>query len=138
MTKNVIPIFILALIFNGCQKEEAKPSIEKKILSNWQVVTESYDPSVVEWGFFYVASVKLYEDKTFKLNIGSQPDDPNLPKHGTWKLVNKEKSLVFYSYINDGGTIHRDTTDFKISFDPNDKLVLENDWIKILHERSNN
>lgn len=139
MKIRLIPIIvILALIFNGCHKEDERPSFENGIIGNWLVVNENYSQAVVEWGLFYVGSVKLYEDKSFKLNVGELTVDPNTPKNGTWKLASAKNSIVFYSYLNDVGKIYRDTTEFKILLNQSGQLVLENDWIKILHKKLNN
>lgn len=135
MKKSVISIVLISiLLLSGCQHDDAGPAFESKILGNWLVVNETYDQSVVESGFFYVGAVKLYEDKTFKINVGDQ-DDPAGLKHGTWKYLCDKNSIVFYSYVNDFGTIYSDTTTFKISLENNEKLILENDWIKVLHKK---
>jgi hypothetical protein len=139
MKKRLAPIIaILALLLNGCHKENVEPSLENRIIGNWLVVREGYDPTIVEWAFFYVGSVKLYKDKSFKLNVGELTDDPNTPTQGTWRLISNKNSIVFYSYVNDVGTVYTDTTEFEISFDDSEKLVLENDQIRVLHKKLTN
>jgi len=131
-------IVIFAITFTSCHKDQAEPSFESKILGNWLVVSSDYTASTTEWGFFYVSSVKLYKDKSFKLNLGTQPDDPTSLKPGTWELIKDKKSIVFYTVVNDMGTILRDTTEFKISLDSSNRLILENERTKIFHKKQNN
>ena len=129
----VISLFLL----NGCQKDETTTPFEERILSNW-IVMNGDIPSVTEWGLFYVGSVKLYRDKSFRLNLGDQVDDYSATRQGTWELKDNKRKILFYTYVNDVETVYSDTTEFNISIDNSDKLILENEWIKILHKRQNN
>src|SRR5688572_16083741 len=99
MAKRLILILISAFLFNSCQEEGLEPPFESRIIGNWLVVTgpESYEPSVTEWGLFYVGSVKLYADKSFKVNLFQEIDDPHVPKHGTWEVVNNSSLINRYS-----------------------------------------
>jgi hypothetical protein len=138
MKKRLIPIIIIAtLCFNNCKKEEMNSSFETKIISNWLVVNADNSAGVVEWGLYYVGSIKLYADKSFKVNLGTSIDD-NTSKTGTWELDDTKNSIIFYSVINDLQTIYRDTTEFNISIDLTEKLILKNDWISIPHQKLNN
>jgi hypothetical protein len=137
MMKRLIPV-IIAVLLSGCHEEERGPSFQKRILGNWGVVKEDGTPSIVEWGVFYVGSVKLYEDKSFKIDLFDQTDDPTKGKHGTWELKSHADSIQFNTYIDDASGAMTDTTVFRVSFTPDEKLVLENDWIRILHRRLDN
>jgi hypothetical protein len=138
--KKLIPVIVLtAIVFSACHKEEeANPSLQKQIIGNWLVVADDYNPSVVEWGIFYVGSVKLYDDKSFKVNLGNQVDDVNAPRHGTWALTKHGKAILFYTHVEDSGKVFTDTTEFKIALDGNEKLILEDNGYKILHKKQSN
>jgi hypothetical protein len=138
MKKALIPIIIVALLFNSCKKDDAKSSVsENKIIGNWLVVDAANEPITLEWGLFYVNSTKLYADKSFRVNLWTGVDD-NKTKNGTWVLNENLNSIIFYSVDNDAGTIYRDTTEFNISFDSDKRLVFKNDKITITHIKLDN
>ena len=136
MRTKLLLIGVAAIFFCNCKKEAMKSPVESKFLGNWLVVDSSNQDMVVEWGIFYVSSVKLYSDKTFRVNLGRSVDDSS-SKTGSWVLNNKD-SINFYTMVSDGGTIYRDTTDFNISIDPDGKLILKNNWISIKHLKWDN
>jgi hypothetical protein len=140
MKRNLTAIIIIAAFcFNSCNKKNAAPSFESRILGNWLVVDADNKPHADEWGFYYVISVKFYSNNSFRLNLGTGVDDDNnTAKTGTWKLKDNKNSIVFYTVAESGGTIYRDTTEFNISFNPDKKLVLENNRVKILHQKMDN
>ena len=86
-----------------------------------------------EWGLTYEGSIKLYPDNSFAENVAAGADDNAIFKLGTWKLMNNNSSIIFYSVINDLGTIYRDTTEFHISIDSMGNLILKNDQNFIRH-----
>ena len=134
MKKTLKVAVLLTALFPGCEEPSAIPVTEAKIIGNWQVVTEGdYSPIVVEWGFYYVLSVKLYEDKTFKVNVLGA-DDPAAPKHGTWKLLNNGATIQLTSEYEDSGMIMSRTNEFSISVS-DDELIFEDEWTRILHHR---
>jgi hypothetical protein len=138
MKKALIPIIIVALLFNSCKKDDAKSSVsENKIIGNWLVVDAANEPITLEWGLFYVNSTKLYADKSFRVNLWTGVDD-NKSKNGTWVLNENLNSIIFYSVDNDAGTIYRDTTEFNISFDSDKRLVFKNDKITVTHIKLDN
>jgi hypothetical protein len=138
MKKALIPIIVAALLFNSCKKNEANPSVsENNIIGNWLVVDAANEPITLEWGLFYVNSTKLYADKSFRVNLSTGVDN-HLFKNGTWVLNENLNSITFYSVENDFGTIYRDTTEFNISFDSNQRLVFKNDKITITHIKLDN
>ena len=136
MRTKLLLIGVAAIFFCHCKKESMKSSVESKFLGNWLVVDSSNQDMVVEWGILYVSSVKLYSDKTFRVNLGRSIDDSS-SKTGTWVLNNKD-SIKFYTMISDGGTVYRDTTGFNISIDSDGKLILKNNWISIMHLKWDN
>jgi hypothetical protein len=133
----LISIVIAALCFSSCRKEATKSSFETKILGNWRVVDATNEPSDVEWGLFYVLSTKLYGDRSFKINLGDGIDD-NVSKTGTWTLNENINSIIFYTVVTESGTIYRDTTEFSISIDSQQRLILKNDKISIAHVKLSN
>ena len=135
--KKVLAVMALMIALSACYEGEFESgNVERKIIGNWQVVTEDYSQSIVEWGFFYVGAVKLYEDRTFKVNVFSSEDEASMPKHGTWKLSGCN-TIVFDTEVDDAGTVHRRKNEFKISLRSDDKMVLEDEWSTILHHRLN-
>jgi hypothetical protein len=137
MRIELLLVGVAALFFCNCKKEAMKSPVESKFLGNWLVVDSSNQDMVVEWGIFYVSSVKLYSDKTFKVNLGRSIDDSTI-KTGTWALNRNKDSITFYTTVSDAGMIYRDTTGFDISIDPDGKLVLKNNWISIMHLKWDN
>jgi hypothetical protein len=138
MRRKLISIIIAALLFNSCKKDEAKPSVfESKILGNWNVVDAVNKPITVEWGLFYVSTTKLYADRSFKINLGTGIDI-NGSRNGTWLLNENNNSIIFYSVVNESGTIYRDTTEFNISIDLTGRLILKNSNITITSLKLNN
>ena len=137
MGKTFLVIVIAAFFFSSCSKEGAKSSFENKIVGNWLVVDSNNNDLVVEWGLFYVSSIKLYSDNSFKLNLGRRVDD-STSKTGTWVLDNNKDSITFYTRVSDIGMILRDTSNFHISIDPNGELILKNGWTSIQHLKWDN
>jgi hypothetical protein len=136
--KNLIQLIITVLCFTGCKKDETKPSVfESKILGNWLVIDINNQPSNTEWGLFYVFSTKLYADRSFKVNLGTGVDS-NSFRTGKWILNEEINSITFYSAVDELGTIERDTTEFNISIDSSDRLILKNASGTIMHKRLNN
>jgi hypothetical protein len=129
MRRRLLLIGVVALFFCSCKKEDMKSSFEGKILGNWLVVDSSNNDLVVEWGIFYVSSIKLYSDKTFKLNLGRRIDD-STAKTGTWVLNGNKDSITFYTMVIDIGMNFKDTSNFNISIDPDGKLILKNNWLQ--------
>ena len=115
--------------------EKTEPSFETRILGNWSAVSEDYNQIAPEWAFFYEAAIKFYPDHSFAINVGRGVADSAVFKMGTWELKNNNHSIIFYSTMDDLGTVYRDTTEFKISIDSADKLILENDTNLIRHKR---
>jgi hypothetical protein len=128
-------VFGAVLSFAGCAKKGEDSSFKNKILDNWMAVSADYTQIAREWGFFYEGSIKFYSDNSFAVNVSATTPDNGVFKIGTWKLKNNNSSIIFYSVLNDLGTIKRDTTEFKISIDSTGKLILENDQNLIRHKR---
>jgi hypothetical protein len=128
-------VFVAALCFTGCAKKDEDSSFKNRILGNWMAVSADYTQISLEWGFFYEGSIKFYPDNSFAVNVSAATPDNGDFKMGTWKLKNNNSSIIFYSVLNDLGTIKRDTTEFKISIDSTGKLILENDQNLIKHKR---
>jgi hypothetical protein len=128
-----IIIIVTALCFHSCNQKLVEPFLENKILGNWIVIDSNGNPVVTEWGLYYVSSVKLYRDNSFKVNIGTGTDS-NTSKSGTWELENKGDAVVFYSVVNNFGK----TTKFNISFESDEILVFKNNLNTIRHKKLNN
>jgi len=96
-------------------------------------VTEDGHQVAAEWGFTYEGSIKFYPDHSFAENVGV--NTTNVFKLGTWELKNNNRSIIFYSVMNDSGTIKKDTTEFNISIDLMGKLILQNSQNLIRHKR---
>jgi hypothetical protein len=137
MRKKLLLIGVAALFFCSCKKEVMKSSFESKILGNWLVIDSVNKDKVVEWGIFYVTSIKLYSDKTFRLNLGRSIDDSSA-KTGTWVLNGNKDSITFYTMVSDIGMTLKDTSGFHISIDPDGKLILKNNWTSIMHIKWDN
>ncbi len=138
MNRRFVSIILAVLLLNSCKKDEGQPAgFENNILGNWSVVDAANEPITVEWGLFYVSTTKLYADKSFKVNLGTGPDTSG-SRTGTWRLNENKDSIVFYSDINIPGAISRDTTEFNISIDSKDRLILKNAGMTIAHIRLNN
>jgi hypothetical protein len=129
----VFVIFAIAALFSRCANKDALPSMEKMIIGNWQAVTVDGHQMAAEWGFTYEGSIKFYPDHSFAENVGANPI--NVFKLGTWELKNNDRSIIFYSVMDDSGTIKRDTTEFSVSIDLMGKLILQNSQNLIRHKR---
>ena len=134
MRKNILlAAIILAACFVACKKTNSDTNtIDKKMIGNWLVVGadnfRNDSGMVVEWGLYYVNKVIINADNSFGINSSSN-------RTGTWKLKDNESSIVFYSEVNDVGTIYRDTSEFKISVNSNDELILARNPISFVHKR---
>jgi hypothetical protein len=126
-------VFGAFLWLSGCTKKDENISFKDKILGNWKAVSEDGMQIAPEWGLTYEGSIKFYPDYSFAENVAPSADDNAIFKLGTWKLMNNNSSIIFYSVINDLGTIYRDTTEFNISIDSMGKLILKNDQNFIRH-----
>jgi hypothetical protein len=134
--KIILAIAILAGFGIACKKSgadaNAQPAFRDEILGHWLVVSNNslHDDNgiVVEWGGYYVRSVTIRKDSTFAMNgdAGSS---------GTWKLNGTEDKIVFYTWANATRSVIGDTTEFKISIDTNQELILEKDSALIRHRR---
>ena len=131
-------LFLIAvLFFIGCSKDEMNSSIETNLMGDWVVVDNNNQSFIVEWGIFYVASVKFYSDKTFKINWGSAADDSSA-RSGTWLLDHSKDSITFFTAVQDLNTIYRDTTTFNISIDTAGRPILKNQWNTFTHVKRDN
>jgi hypothetical protein len=92
---------------------------------------------VTEWSIFYIGSVKLYADRSFRFNVGT-PVDSGTFKHGTWTLNHNRDSITFFTRVDVLGTIYLDTTKFDISLDARDRLILKNNNLNLMHLRTSN
>jgi len=128
-------VFGAAICFTSCTKKDEDNSFKNMILGNWMAVSVDNMKIAPEWGFFYEGSIKFYPDNSFAVNESSVTDSNDTFKMGTWKLKDNNSSIIFYSVMNDFGTIRRDTTQFRISIDSTGKLILENDQNFIRHKR---
>lgn len=113
--------------------------MESKILGNWQVINpdDNDSPGVAEWGLYYAGTIKFYNDGSFKINLGTSIDD-NTSKSGTWELDNTKSSVTLYSVFTGVQPTLRDTTQFNITIDPKERLILSTNWISITHKKLNN
>jgi len=136
--KKILLLIVATSFLSSCGKEAMNPSFENKILGNWLVVDENNNLSVVEWGLFYVSSIKLYADKSFKIGLFKSIDDDTIPKTGAWVLNSNKDSITFYSLVNDIGLTLRDTTSFNISIGGSGKLTLRDKWTSIPHVKWDN
>ena len=126
--------FGAALCFAGCAKKVEASSFKNMIIGNWMAVGEDDMQIAPEWGFFYEASIRLYADNSFAVNVPAA-DDTATFRLGNWKLKDNNSSIIFYTVLNDSGTIKRDTTEFKISINSAGNLILQNDQNLIRHVR---
>src|SRR5882724_8035935 len=107
--KQIAALLFVAALIISCSKSETAPPLQNKILGNWQAVNDSYQQIAPEWGFIYEASIKLYADKSFAINVPAGANDNTVFKLGTYELKNNNTSIIFYSVLNDAGTIQTDT-----------------------------
>jgi len=136
--KIFLTIAIIAGFGIACKKTsagaDALPAFREKILGNWLTVSNNsfHDDNgiVVEWGGYYVRTVRLRNDSTFAMNGDSGTS-------GTWKLNNAEDTIVFYTWVNATGAFILDTTQFKVSIDTSQELVLEKNPMHLRHKRIN-
>jgi hypothetical protein len=133
MRKSIILIaVIITAWFISCIKTSTEASFKNKITSDWLVVgTDSFHDDngiVVEWGLYYVNAIGIRSDNSFTVNHNSTPT-------GTWTLTDNQQKIIFYSQFDDQGMVYKDTTQFKISINSNDQLVLTNDHGSFIHKR---
>lgn len=135
--RTIFPI-LFVLILSNCQYNDVRPSgTQQQLISNWQVVLPDNTPVAEEWGLYYVLSVKIYPDNTFKVNLSTNPDNPSVGKTGTWKLDGNK--ITFYEEMQDPTLgLMSSTTTFTYSFDQSGRLILVNDDLTILHNRLSN
>ncbi|HEV8512656.1 MAG TPA: hypothetical protein VGQ59_05250 [Cyclobacteriaceae bacterium] len=137
--KGFLPVLVLASLFQSCEYNnlQTTPDFQTRILGTWIAVDDEDHQLAPEWGLMYEASIKLYPDKTFAVNVGNQPDE-NIFKLGTWTLRENDQTITFYSYLDDSGTIYKDTTSFNIFIDNSGRLIFSNELALIKHKRQSN
>jgi hypothetical protein len=140
MRKSIILVAVIITVsFISCKKTSTEASFKNSIVGDWLVVsTDSFHDStdsfhndngiVVEWGLYYVNTIGIRSDYTFTVNRNPVPT-------GTWKLKDNRQNIVFYSLVDEQGTIYKDTTEFKISIDSNDRLILADNQWSFIHKR---
>ena len=131
MQKRIILfVIIMAACAGACTKHDNE-LFKNQITGDWLVVGNPdfrmESGMVIEWGLFYVGAVGIHSDHSFTINKSDKPV-------GKWKLAEGLSKIIFYSEINDAGTIYRDTTAFKISL-KNDELILKDDVRYFIHKR---
>src|SRR5262249_24799056 len=116
----------------SCQKSDDGSALGERIIGNWLVIGKesvSNDEGVtVRWGLYYLHMLSLKMDHAFTV-------DGNEFSAGFWKLGDNDQRITFYSMVNGIGTTYRDTTEFAVSIDNNDQLILSNDQGKFIHRR---
>jgi hypothetical protein len=134
--KGLLPVLLLASLFQSCEYNniQTSPDFQTRILGTWIAVDDEGHQVAPEWGLIYEASIKLYPDKSFAVNVGNQPDE-NIFRLGTWTLRENDQVITFYSYLDDSGTIYRDTTSFNISIDNSGRLIFNNELVLIKHKK---
>jgi len=128
----ILSTLVFAGCFSACKKENTDSAIADKITGNWLVIAENNFSSdsgiVVEWGFYYVASVQINADNTFAIDRSPAPS-------GTWRLKDNGSTIEFDSNFIDINQVLTDTTSFKVSVNSKDELVLQKDGVTYRHRR---
>ena len=123
---------ILASCFIACKKESNPSITADKVTGKWLTVSmndfRNDSGIVVEWGLFYVGTLGINADKTFIINDGIVPI-------GTWELKNDGSTIEFYSKFGTEIGILKDTSEFNVSINSKDELVLQRGATTFRHRR---